>query len=468
MPKPIAQVAVALLAAACFAWCFGAEEARAAGAARLTGDARLIDAVKRRDQAMVARLLEQGAAVNGQLADGSTALAWAMYGDDKRVARMLLKAGAAVTVNAATDYGETALTLACLNGDGEMVEELLSAGADARASRRTGETALMIAAGSGSLLAVDSLLKHGADINAAEPSHGQTALMWAAAEGHTEIVNLLVSRGADSRLATKSGFTALAFATIANDGDAVKRLLAAGGDPNLKLGDGTELLLAATSHRSTAAAIALLDAGAAPGVKDQQDNTPLHMASQRGNLPLVQSLLAHGASVLAVNVAPKGAGRFGGAAGQTPLFLAARGGHLDVMKALLDAGSNAHYRAPDGASFLMAAVGSANVEAVRLAWKYDSDVDIVTKDGSTLIHASVTGTGNSPEAQARIVEVIQFLADHGARLDELNKADSTAIDIADVGPTDKAVLLITQLILAKGGYPVHPSKRGIGLPPPTQ
>jgi ankyrin repeat protein len=138
------------------------------------------------------------------------------------------------------------------------------------------------------------------------------------------------------------------------------------------------------------------------------------------------------------------------------------------MKALLDAGSDAHYRAPDGGSFLMAAVGSANVEAVRLAYKYDSDVDIVTKDGSTLIHASVTGTGNSPEVQAHIVEVIQFLADHGAKLDELNKANSTAIDIADVGPTDRAVLLITKLILAKGGYPVHPSKRGIGLPPPTQ
>jgi len=30
------------------------------------------------------------------------------------------------------------------------------------------------------------------------------------------------------------------------------------------------------------------------------------------------------------------------------------------------------------------------------------------------------------------------------------------------------VALVTQDILAKGGYPVHPSKRGIGLPPPTQ
>ena len=115
MSKPIARVVAVLLAAAVYC---------VAGDANVTGDARLIEAVKRRDAAMVARLIEQGAAVNGQLADGSTALAWAVYGDDKRVARMLLKAGAAATVNAATDYGETALTLACLNGDGELVDFL--------------------------------------------------------------------------------------------------------------------------------------------------------------------------------------------------------------------------------------------------------------------------------------------------------------------------------------------------------
>jgi len=111
MPKPIVQVAAVLLAAvACFA----------AGDSHVAGDAPLIDAVKRRDPAMVARLIEQGAAVNGQLADGSTALTWAVYGDDKRVAEMLLKAGASVTVNVANDYGETPLTLACLTGRMEI------------------------------------------------------------------------------------------------------------------------------------------------------------------------------------------------------------------------------------------------------------------------------------------------------------------------------------------------------------
>ena len=74
------------------------------------------------------------------------------------LALMLLKAGAGATVNAVTDYGETALTLACVNGDGELVEELLAAGANAKASRNTGETALMIAAGAGSVRAVEALI----------------------------------------------------------------------------------------------------------------------------------------------------------------------------------------------------------------------------------------------------------------------------------------------------------------------
>ena len=101
MRKPIVQVVAGLLVVAS---CFAAE------------DVRLIDAVKRRDPSLVASLIEQGAAVNTQLADGSTALTWAVYGGDKPVAKMLLNAGA--TIDAANDYGETALTLACLNGVG--------------------------------------------------------------------------------------------------------------------------------------------------------------------------------------------------------------------------------------------------------------------------------------------------------------------------------------------------------------
>ena len=109
----------------------------------------------------------------------------------------------------------------------------------------------------------------------------------------------------------------------------------------------------------------------------------------------------------------------------------------------------------------MAAVGSANVDVVKFAYQYDDDVKVVTSDGTTLMHASVSGTANggTQEAQERICEVIRFLAEKGAPVDEKNVAGRTPIDLADFLPIDKAVDLFTELIVKSGAKPKSPSKR---------
>ena len=61
--------------------------------------------------------------------------------------------------------------------------------------------------------------------------------------------------------------------------------------------------------------------------------------------------------------------------------------------------------------------------------------------------------------QPEVCEVIQFLADHGAKLDEMNAARRTPISIADNLPVDMAVDLLTKLITARGEKPQIPSKR---------
>ena len=61
--------------------------------------------------------------------------------------------------------------------------------------------------------------------------------------------------------------------------------------------------------------------------------------------------------------------------------------------------------------------------------------------------------------QADICEVIQFLADKGAPLDEKNARGRTPMDVADILPIDKAVSLMTSLIIKSGAKPVHPSGR---------
>jgi uncharacterized protein len=426
-------------------------------------DFRLLEAVKRRDHKAFSALIRAKADINAAQPDGATALAWAIHLGERSMAETLLGAGA--EVNVVDEYGETPLTLAAANGDGALVQRLLKAGANPRAARWNGETAVMIAAGAGNLETVRHLVLNGADVNVAEPRRGQTALMWAAAEGHADIVAALLEIGANPKTVSKSGFNALAFAVAKNDAASARLLLAAGLDPNFTLPSGNKILMMAMAYGHTEVASVLLDAGADIGATDRGGNTPLHVAAQAGNLVIVKQLLEKGAdpNVRTARVAMQAA-RGGGGGGRavaggslTPLMVAARANQLEVMKALVAAGADPKIRADNGTTTLMYAAG-AKLATVKYAYEIDPNVDVVNESGQTPIHASV-GFGGAQRTQDEVVEVIQFLADKGAKLDEIDAAGRTAITIADVGPIDKAVNLLTELILKSGATPKQPSKR---------
>jgi ankyrin repeat protein len=425
-------------------------------------DLRLLDAVKRRDHKAVKALLTAKVDVNAAQPDGATALAWAAYLDDAATAAQALAAGA--KPNIADEYGETPLTLACANGDAALVDKLLAAGSGANAARWDGETALMIAAGAGSVNSVNLLIAHGAKVNAAESRKGQTALMWAAAERHPEVVKTLIAHGADVRAASKRGFTALVFAATKDDSQSAEALLAAGADPNYALPDGLTVLNVAASNRSVAVATLLADRGADPNVPDPQGNAPLHNAARAGSLALAEKLLAKGANPnarTAVEPAPKsgpgGDGAFAVfsfvAGEQTPLMLAAKADHVDVMRVLVAAGADPKVKAQDGTTVLSAAAGSGHLDAVQYAYELNPDVKAASRfTGTTLLHAAVLGT-SAVTTQDQICEVIRFLAAKGAPLDETDGRGRTPLFYANLPPLDNAVTLLRDLIIKSGAQP---------------
>jgi ankyrin repeat protein len=425
-------------------------------------DVRLLEAVKRRDQRAFTALLKARADVNGALPDGSTALAWAVHLGQRPMAEALLDSGA--NANTADEYGETPVTLAAANGDADLVKRLLAAGGDARAARWNGETALMIAAGAGSLDAVRQLAQAGADVNIAEPRGGQTALMWAAAEGHSDVVAGLVAMGANVNAASRAGFTPIVFAVVKDDPASIRALLAAGANPNVTVQSGAKTMIVAMQYKNTAAALALLEGGADLNVRDRAGNTPLHLAAQAGDLKVVRALLAKRVDPnvrTPKSAAPMGArggggGRGGVAGEQTPLMMAARGDREDVMRALVAAGADPTLKAQDGSNVLMAAASGARMKTFTYAFEIDPNVSVVTTTGNTIMHVAV---GLNGRTQPEVCEVIQFLADHGAKLDELNGAGRTPIAVADNLPVDMAVDLLTKLITARGEKPKIPSKR---------
>src|SRR5262245_38474182 len=95
---------------------------------RGAGDARLLDAVRSRSTETAHALLAAGVDPNVAAPDGATALHWAAHWNDLDLARALIKARA--RVDAQNDLGATPLWVACVQGDGAMVDTLLRAGAN--------------------------------------------------------------------------------------------------------------------------------------------------------------------------------------------------------------------------------------------------------------------------------------------------------------------------------------------------
>ena len=418
-------------------------------------DYSLIDAIKRRDTKAADSLIAKHVNINATLPDGATALAWAVFLDLEDTARKLIETGA--DVNTKGDYGETPLTLALANGNVALTARLLKAGADPKATRWNGETTLMIAANAGSVEEVKLLLDAGLDVNATESEKGQNALMWAAAEGHPDVVDLLIQKGANVNTATKSGFTALAFATMKNDSASVRFLVKAGADPNYALPDKdkTKMLLVAGAYESKEAAIALLDGGADPNVADRMGRTPLHIASQAGSLELVRKLVSKGADLNArtARISTPDPGFFRPPSGeQTPLLLAAKFNQVDVMRVLIEAGADTKLKAQDGTTLFLAAAGSGHVEAAKYAYEFDKEVKAVDNLGFTAMHESMSGTGRLA-TQPELTELVQYLADIGVPLDEVDSRGRTPIQIGDVAPLDQPIQRMADIIVSRGGTP---------------
>jgi len=447
-------------------------------------DRRLVDAAKRQDRQAVQELLTQGVDVDAPQGDGATALHWAVYWDDLGTVDLLMRAGA--NVNAVNDLGATPLFLACSNANGAMVEKLLAAGANPNAPvtpATTAEPPLMTAARTGSVEAVKALLAHGADVNAAESAHGQTALMWAAANQHAPVVRALIDAGADVHARSRvdrmlvmfpdvsrfrptdrnivdyhgGGFTPLLFAARYGDVESAKVLLAAGANvDDMTPERATALALAAHSGWGAFAAY-LLDQGADPN-SDEAGYTALHAAVLRGDLALVQALLAHGADPEArlkrgtpVNRTSKDFAFNMAWIGATPFWLAARFTETEIMRALIAGGADPQVTIPDGTTPLMAAAGlyarsrddrrgrrldpselaaisasgedaQRSLEAAKFVFSLGADVNAANTAGDTAVHAA---------AARKEPPVVQWLAEQGARVDVSNKAGQTPLSIAN-------------------------------------
>ena len=101
---------------------------------------------------------------------------------------------------------------AVFDGNIEAIKQAIADGVDVNSKGIGGFTPLLIAAMEGHNEVVELLISKGADVDARWHGDGATPLRFAAARGYKEIVELLISKGADVNAKAVTGETPLDYA----------------------------------------------------------------------------------------------------------------------------------------------------------------------------------------------------------------------------------------------------------------
>ena len=451
------------------------------------------DSIRRDDKPALRSQLQQKADVNVPLPDGSTALHWAVEGDDLEAVELLIQAGA--IVKAQDRYGRAPLYYACSNSNAALVERLLRAGANPNDADSDGDTVLMISARTGNTASLKSLLEAGAMVNARDAVTQESALMWAVRSNQLDAVRMLLAHGADVNAATRigkkpavrppgygggshglgivrggwpergfqpetpGGLTPLLYA--ARDGrlEIAQALLAAKAEINKSEANGITPLLMAITNAHLDVARFLIDQGADANAADWWGRTPLWAAveirnlddprsgiplrAREGGLGVIQALLARGVDVNArvreITPVRRHVNYFGDRSwvdftGQTAFLRAALSGDITVMRMLLAKGADPKIATSAGTTPFMAAAGvnwialqtftesrESLLEAVKLCFELGADVNAKNSMGVT----AAIGAANRGSD-----DILQFLADHGAKFDGKDNEGRTAYDWA--------------------------------------
>lgn len=260
----------------------------------------LMRAVERTNVEISEYLLESGAKPDGAPGGRLSPLLKAVERNNPKLVQLLLRFGA--NVNTQDKQGRTALMTAAWKNNFHVMEVLLKGGADANKKDNSGRHILHNLAADkdcnwGSNV-VELLLRQNIALDGplGQDESKRTPLHWAASTGKRELCEMLLERARPPR-----------------------------ANVNAVEGRGKAPIHLAIAHGRDDIVETLLAHGADVMAKSDGSWTPLHNACEQGTVRVVRVLLGAGADVNARLLN-----------GMTPLHVAAQAGHLEVVQCLLE------------------------------------------------------------------------------------------------------------------------------------
>jgi ankyrin repeat protein len=315
----------------------------------------------------------------------------------------------------------------------------------------------MWAAADGHVQVVDALLTAGADFRTPLPS-GFTPLFFAVREGRSDVVFRLLEAGVKVTDAMRPERT-----SGASRGKATSPLILAVENGHFEL--AAALLKAGADPNDRPAGFAALHAITWVRKPIRGDGDPPPAGSGNlSSLELVRQLVAHQADVnLRLEKGESGRGRFT-TTGSTPFLLAARAADIPLMRLLLELDADPRLPNADKSTPLLAAAGvgalgdgdeaaateEEALEAARLLLDLGADINAVDDNGETAMHGAAY--------QSRW-KLVQLLADRRADINvwnRKNKFDWTPLMIAqghrpgNFRPAPETIAAIERVMVAAG------------------
>ena len=338
----------------------------------------LILAVKNGFCDIVKMMLEKGATTSTKDRDGLLAIHHAGATGHVNILLLLLEYGASIQIPDKSSKKRTAIHHAVVNNQEAVLNVLLDRGMDIDFQDGYSRTALILAVEKGYESMVSIILARGANPNIVEDSD-RTALHFAADTGHQTIVELLLERSSVVNAKDRAGDTALNLAVRGRLLDVVQLLRNKGADPRIANFVDRNALQYAASMGNVALLTSLYEGESDLGMRDKQNDTLLHLATQRGKKEQVVYLLKKGAYPDCK-----------GFNGETPLLQAASNGHLELVQMFLENGANLYARSYSLTTVLHHACTNQNRDVLRFLLKLNREVNSGEKDGRTPFHVAST------------------------------------------------------------------------------
>ena len=256
----------------------------------------LMLAASSRNFELVKLLVEWGADVKAKDESNCSVLFYAAEGGNCDVFRFLKQAGADIKVD-----DKKQQTLLHLAVNAKMAKMLLDMGLSVHAKDIDGCTPLHYAAGRSDIKVIELLLEHGAHINMESYIFKKTALYFAVRHHCThEKIQLLLRHGSNITRPSMDKQTPLHWAVERGCGyHIVKLLIDSGADVNAVDVRGDTPLLLAAGMPDTNTTKLLVERGSKVNVRSNGDeNTPLHGAVRSGNIEIIKVLLEKGSEVI--------------------------------------------------------------------------------------------------------------------------------------------------------------------------